>query len=748
MHKLTDDEKLELLSICSYFDGENRETRDRQIRLWKKLKFYWNGFSRVWWSNVAHDWRVYDSLAYYGQGYDNDAAFYDKRINVFKAYLESIIAALSATTPGLKCYPDDAQNPDDLLTAEAADAIAKLLAKHNNDTYQWIHALFIYCTEGTVFGYTYTDTDDKYGTYEINKYEDTSEEISMCPVCNSQIEDRAFKNEYDPESIEIGDVIESTGIAPCKSCGAVLSPETIKKDTIVVQRIVGKTTQPKSRQCFEVMGGLSVQVANYARSIDETPFLTYAHEVNPVDAIEMYPDLVRKGIKILAGPYGGSDSNMERWGRYSTQFMGTEPIDLATIQKTWLRPSAFNYLDTDRADYYKKLYPFGICITRVGGQFADAYAEKLNDHWSISHNPLDDYLHYDPAGLLLTSIQEITNDMNSLVLQTIEHGIPQTFYDPAVLDGDAYQQIEASPGMMIPAKPPSGKSLADGFYQIKTVSLSPEVQPYMNQIQEAGQLVSGALPSLFGGAQPNSSKTAAQYAMSKNQAMQRLQTPWKMLCIWWKECYGKMIPAYIKTILEQGDERTVEKNEEGNFINVVIRASQLQGKFGSVELEVSEELPLTWAQKKDTIMQLIGLNNDGINQAIFSPDNLNLMKQIIGIDEFRVPGEAYRQKQFAEIKLLLASTPISDPNTGQELPSVMIDPTIDNNGLEGEICKRWLISPEGRLAKVENTEGYKNVLLHCEMHLKAATPPPMMPGGNQQMPEKAPIQGNPNVRTN
>ena len=84
-----------------------------------------------------------------------------------------------------------------------------------------------------------------------------------------------------------------------------------------------------------------------------------------------------------------------------------------------------------------------------------------------------------------------------------------------------------------------------------------------------GQLVSGALPSLFGGAAPNSSKTAAQYAMSRAQALQRLQTPWKMLTIWWKTIFGKVIPMYMKDMVE--DERIVEKNDSGKYVNVFIR---------------------------------------------------------------------------------------------------------------------------------------------------------------------------------
>ena len=54
----------------------------------------------------------------------------------------------------------------------------------------------------------------------------------------------------------------------------------------------------------------------------------------------------------------------------------------------------------------------------------------------------------------------------------------------------------------------------------------------------------------------------------------------------------------------------------------------------------------------------------------------------------------------------------------QEFPSVEVDPDVDNHKIESEICRGWLVSDAGRLAKIENTLGYKNVLLHMKMHIE------------------------------
>jgi hypothetical protein len=52
----------------------------------------------------------------------------------------------------------------------------------------------------------------------------------------------------------------------------------------------------------------------------------------------------------------------------------------------------------------------------------------------------------------------------------------------------------------------------------------------------------------------------------------------------------------------------------------------------------------------------------------------------------------------------------------QEVPSVEVDPDLDNHMIGSEIDRNWLIGDAGRLAKIENPQGYKNVLLHYKMH--------------------------------
>src|SRR5215472_4441877 len=169
-----------LRTVLEHFDKEDRAVRERQIRTWRRLKLFWEGFQKAWYSEVAHDWRIWDETTAEG---DTDQSYYDKPINVFRAYLESIIAALSITIPPLKCFPDDADDALDLSTAKAGDKIAELVYRHNDVSLLWLHALFIFCTEGMVACHTYSHKDENYGTWQKKEYEDTDEvhQLTSCP---------------------------------------------------------------------------------------------------------------------------------------------------------------------------------------------------------------------------------------------------------------------------------------------------------------------------------------------------------------------------------------------------------------------------------------------------------------------------------------------------------------------------------------------------------------------------------------
>ena len=97
-----------------------------------------------------------------------------------------------------------------------------------------------------------------------------------------------------------------------------------------------------------------------------------------------------------------------------------------------------------------------------------------------------------------------------------------------------------------------------------------------------------------------------------------------------------------------------------------------------------------------------------------------------------------------------------------EEPSVEVG-EFDNHAVEYEICVKWINSPQGQLAKVENSQGFLNVCLHARMHKVAldmemmqqmqaqAGPNPNASGkvaSPKETDKEAPIMGEGDVATN
>lgn len=724
-----------LLDVVEEFHDEDRSVRERQVRKCKRLKMYWDNIFQAYYSEVAHDWRIWDASTAVDT---NDQAFYDKPINTFRAYIETIIAALSVTTPKAKCFPEDADSSLDIITAKAGDRIGQLIGRHNNDDLLWLRALYTFYTEGTVFGYSYTEANNKYGTYTEPKYKEEAETklITKCPECGTPVMEDEPVEAFQPENQQLD---------TCEACGNQVMMVQ-EEQTFVTTKLVGHDSLPKTRVCTKIFGGLYVKIANYAKEASQTPYLILSQETHFANAVEKYEHL-RGNTKLAEGlrqSTGGAYDPYMAWGRLNNLYAGEYPNYVVTERECWLRPCAFNVLkDEEEVKLLKKMYPRGVKVCLVNDEFGAAYHEDLDDYWTISVNPLEDFLMHDPQGVPLVAPQEITNDIIALALQSIEHAIGQTFADPGVLNFDSYRQQETLPGGVYEAVPKSGRSVADAFYQIKTANLGPEVISFFELVQSLAQLVSGALPSLFGG-QLEGSDTASEYSMSRAQALQRVQNVWKLFTAWWKESKGKQIPMFINNM--KTDEKEVQQAKDGSFFNVFIRRAELEGKIGKIELEASENLPLTWTQINEKITKLFEMQNPIILQMMSDPQNIPQLRDALGLTGFSIPGEDDRNKQYDEIRELLASEPIPDTmameaspqvmegdaiegetpadpamqqeNAGEipEMPSVEIDPIFDAHPIHFEIVKKWATSDVGRQAKIDNPLGYRNVLLHGQLH--------------------------------
>ena len=712
-----------ILNLVQEFDRQEEFVRISSVREWKKQLFYWDGIQYLAWDALGGDWKTPEQVIEEDPDADIDPALYAKVVNVYKAHGEIMIGALSSALPAVRFFPKDADDPDDVTAAKARSHISKLIQKQNRARLLVMRALFLLYTQGMTACYNENKSDYRFGSIKSPEYADVQvvNRDLYCPGCGQQMGSQQFPLDQLDAMDAMGDGMGEA--QTCPNCGPV-SPEPV--DSLETQKQqIGETVKPKNRECLEMYGPLNVKFPMWARDQESIPYLILETEEHVSLLREIYPEIAER-IEATSYP-----DTYDKESRIPTAYKNDFPRDLATVQRVWLRPWAFNSyggvtsgFDREKVLALKSKYPEGVYAVIINHSLvAEIVADKLDDHWTISENPLADTLHPKSIGYPMVPIADITNELTNLTLETIEFGLPEVYADPHVLDFDAYRRNEARPGQVSPATMPSGQGLSSGFHEVKAASLSREVELFADRMTSVAQFVMGSYPSIYGGSQDGGSGTAREYEISRTQALQRLSTTWTILQEFYAKVMGKSVQSFIKNMQE--DERLVE-GKGTNFINVWIRQADLQGEVMELEPEVSDAFPISWAQKRDVILNLIQLKDPDIAMVIRHPENASLIASIIGVPELYIPGDDDRNKQLYEIGQLILAEPMeigggvdeSGQPIGQEMKStVEVIPELDNHLVESEICKAWLKSEVGLVSKQMNPGGWMNVLTHMKEHL-------------------------------
>lgn len=720
---IPDDLAEEILAIHRAYEDEDREERDEKRPLWLKLENYFNGLQNQIYDVVAKDWRILPD-----ENTTETDRHYDKIINIYRAHAEAIIAALSVRMPSAVFYPEDADTYEDVQTAKACVKIKELIERHNTGKLLFIKALMILFNQGVVAAYIYNRKSTSYGNFSKAKYGGNIE-VSVitlnCKECGSNLDTIEFKGD---EAKRVPDKS-----VECPICGYNGIPE--KEETTEDRlQIIGYTNEPKTRTKIDIFSPLYVHMPFYARNQELIPSLSLEFEQHYSLVKSIYPKLVKENDVTR----GQIDPQNERGVKLNKN-------NLVTTKCRWIRPWAYNITDSDRIlgsetvnKRLKERFPDGIYCVVIDGQLVEVHNELLDNHWQISEHPLSNFIHAEPLGKPLAPIQDLQNEVTDLQIETFEHAIPETFADGAVLNFKKYKDSKAAPGMLYQVKAKDdGTRIGDAFHTLKTATLSQETELFSRKLDEKGQFVSGAFPSVFGGANTTGSKTAREYSESRAMALQRLAIQWNVVKFWWANVMGKAVPLYISALKNQGeDEKFTIRDPKSptNFINQIIQQSEITGRIGRVEADADEELPQSPAQLKDLIVQLLTLGNDTISEAMFHPENTPFLTKALGAPDFHIPGADSRDKQYAEIAEMLRGVHIEVKDW-------------EDHQVEAETCKSFLIGGTGLALLDINPKGIQLIEEHMMAHLEKMQGPKKeeQPAPQPQPPQPAPGAVNPEM---
>lgn len=678
------------------------DLRTRLLTIIKRNELYWDGKQRLIFDGEVSSYKTpQEFTAQELAEFEIDPVTLNGIINITKAHGESVIGAMSTGTPRTRFFPKNANKAEDILESRARTKLAECIEDENDADGLIVSSLSILMKQHFVAAHIFNAEDSKFGTYEKRGVEETvvQEERDFCPDCASDV--TGFPITEDP----------TTGLqgVQCQNCGGIVQPE---RSIIDVPYMIDTTeTIPETRTIIDVYGPKNVRIPLFCANLRETPYLVLEKEVHISKLRDMYPRIADS----LGEPSDAETLNT--WSRLPYQYLG-ERKDTITVQYRWIRPWGLEILGKDNRqaiNSLKKAFPSGFISVIINDILVDVYEEAIDEYWVIEKSKTSDYLHDEPMMNCLIPLQDMTNDLVDLIMETIRQGISETFVDQEVVDLKEYSKKDNAPGSMTAATPRMGMGMDSAFYQTKGATLSAGIEYFQDYLTKSAQFVMGSFPSIYGGS-ISGAHTASEYAQSRNQALQRLSIKWKTLITWWGKVISNAVACYIKYLKEsQREETTYTKAVGDSYINITVRLSELMGEIGRVKAESSEDFPSSWSQRRQDFMELLTSNNEAILSSIFTPNNIEVVYQLLGLSDLQIPGEEDRNKQLFEITQLIKGEPI--PTPAGFVPSIAPEFDIDDNEIHLQICKEWLLGPEGLDAKGSNPNGYNNVFAHYKQHL-------------------------------
>lgn len=700
--------------------------RRHEIRKVKQARLFWQGLQySLGWDSTAMEWL---GLATPNQGLsvneDKDAVEggrYQFVTNFYQAFGLSFIALMSQDVPTVNWYPRSAQNDQDITTAKAASDVAELIQENNQpEELLKVISFYLWC-DGVVVAHVREVTDgQRYGFHDAPQMEladaKLGPDVYECPWCH----------EETPAPMNQG-MATKTGVMNCPECGAGMSEANFRPAPVgKVPKITAMLKKPNSAELISIHGALECNRPIYVDDpVQDGAYIGLQDEVHEARMRASYPQVADK---ILSGTPADAEDVYARASRLAIKqgMPTTHPGDalrsLVTRSRYWIEPWAFNSQDVPkekRADLLK-LFPDGCYVCYAGQQYCESRNESKKDHLRVLQPLPGDGQSRPAVGSSLISPQERYNIMSNIAQETYEFGIPPIYADPQVLDFDAIAEQVAEPAAHYPARQKPGQPLANSFFQPAPTVLSADAINYMTALfGEIAQFLTGLFPSIFGGDMMDQ-KTAAGYAMARDQALGRIGLYWRGIKWFWAEVMGLGVECFRKNRTE--DVERVILGADGAYESKVISLADLKGRI-QARPEADETFPRLKSQQRGALLGLLGLNDPVVAQALSEPANMGTIKSILGLTDLVIPGEDSRNKMLRQIQELLTAQPMQvpgavDPASGMPGPPQMLSTMqpgpFDRFAIELEEGVRWVNSPEGLEAKRTNPGGYANVIAYLQ----------------------------------
>ena len=667
---------------------------------------------------------------------DDGEAIYN--IPHFRAYGLSFIAVVAARVPGVRFTALNPESRDDIAASRSAGLVAELFRRNNKLQPKLALAAKLLWTHGRCYAWIrHQESAQKFG-YTTSPIVEYVPEIlpgkpatHVCAQCGAS---------SPPEAMA------------CVICKAPLGPSTFipaqPPQPTIVPKVTGTKRTPNGAEVVTIHSALEVRTPAMPGDISEFPYLHFSTEVDRSLLRAVHGDIVDRAPSTVGSD--GAVSELQRRVRMTLRsrtggVSGSYGVPYdpgnanVTLSKVWLRPHTFFREGLPGGDPIRdsllERFPEGVSFDLLGSTILGApKAGSMDDEWVVCHAHPGEGQFRESVGDAMLDCQDASNDLLSSAIDAGRHSSSKVFADKDVVNQEAMRNARERAGQIFPTQAPRGGDMRSAFFETSMSTVGAQhVQLQQTLINETAQFVTGVLPAVMGQGDADL-KTAAGFAMARDQALGRIGTPYRALKDFFVEIYDRGVIAFIKN-------RKSDTLATAGDMSKLIRLADLQGEF-RVAPESDDGYPVVPSDVRDVVMGYA--NNPDMKPAFFDPDNYGVTKQALGPLAFKFPGEKAYDQQRREIEKLLRGEPqptldpmgmpALDP-MGQPVlhSSIPIDPVFDDSPAHFTAVQKWLQSEEADEAKVINPLGFKNVWLHGLEHytaiqaMQAGFPPPGAP---------------------
>jgi hypothetical protein len=693
-------------------------TADRQeVRDVWQAHFYWRGLQYTWWSEKE------GRLKLLSQATDRDIDNPDEMprfqyvTNIYQSRGLGYIAAVAGAAPRIRFFPDDADNPDDLETAQADTKLAKAIERWNPTKKLLQEEAHLFWMDGVVGAYVRRVADgEKFGTESVASL--SSQETELAPETM-----RCAKCGWE------GPAQEVTLPVPCPQCGQPLTEENLAPaQNANIPAEGGEEEFAKTRVVITPVGALNLKRPQWCKEQGDFHYLVYEREVHFSKARAAFP---KKAKEIKGGIQGGGVAAYRRIARLSTaqgttllSQTGDALASLVTISTVWFRKDAFYMLDDEtKRDELIAAFPDGCKVIFVGDTYCESAPESMDDAWVIEHAYPGDGQHRPAVGSSMISVQDRFNTESNIETETYEYGQPITYRASDTFDPDASKEQISEPGSEVQVALRANENISNRIMTTSPASVSPSMTQHMQELRgPLSDEMSGVYPALAGA--DTDQKTLGGQAMQRDQAMGRMGISYSRL----KQFHANVMTLACRALRSEGTGKisTPVLAKSGEFESESVDVTALEGESQAYP-EGDENFPEGWAQKRAVAMQVA--DSPQGQMLLQDPDNQQVFLDLLGIPELVSPDASSRKKQLREIKELKpqpqaeAAIPNGQPPVQNPLAEMLIDPEFDNHPAELATCVAWLNGEEGQRAKKDEPEWFTTVRAHALEHKQLIEPP-------------------------